>query len=72
MKYILIIFALICLLFSGCKTEYVYIQPSYNYDSCTYTDMYFIKKYVNNKEKYKSFDHYMQVNYKVNFNRNIK
>lgn len=57
---------LICLLIiSGCTTEHVYLNKSYN--DCTYTDIHYIRDYVNNKDKYKDYDTYMRVNYR-NYN----
>lgn len=71
MKYFLLL--ILCCILSGCSVEYIYIDQPYSYNSCTYTDMRYIKEYVNNKKNYKNFDHYMEVNYskRLNYNRNI-
>lgn len=69
MKYILLL--LLCCIMSGCTTKYVYVYSDDNYD-CSYTNMRYIKEYVDNKKYYRNFDHFMQVNYsKLNYNRNI-
>ena len=55
---------LICLLFiSGCTIEYVYENYKQPYNDCTYTDMHYIKDYINHKDEYVDYDTYMKINY---------
>lgn len=64
MKYV--IMSLMMILLSGCAREYVYIAPPYTYNNCTYTNEIYFSDYMNNKDKYCSYDQYMYVNYGSN------
>lgn len=51
---------------TGCYSEYAYFDDNYSTytkGSCTYTYMPYIKDYIDNRDKYIDYNHYMQVNY---------
>jgi hypothetical protein len=65
-KIFLLVFILIFI--SGCTSEYIYVDDGYDmqHQACTYTAMPYIKDYVDNREKYIDYNHYMKVNYYTN------